>query len=119
MEYIMSDKIGGNEMSDALQHIETAKRALEMIEYFVKSRKLSAHKHVPMYYDVLIKSMGEVQKIVLSDQEYNRRFSKMMEYVSQERVFRHEVIENEATGEVLHRVHALMPVRDMKQRIVV
>jgi hypothetical protein len=106
-------------MRAAIPHIERAQRSLEMLRLFAENKgKLGLTRRVPQYYNSLIESVIELQKLLLSDSEYADLVSDNIHHVSKSREFVYDVTTN-PKGEMFFSLDALLPLKRMKRRVLV
>ena len=111
----MTDK---DHMRLAAPHIEKAHRSLEMLAHFVKNKeKLSLSKRVPAYLDILFDSVLELQRILVTDNEYTERVGHGLNYVSRKRELGYSVTTNN-NGDVFCAINGLLPLKDMKSNML-
>lgn len=105
-------------MRDALPHIENALRSLEMLKLFVANKeRLSLGKRVPVYYNTLVDSVVELQRILLTDNEYTERVGRGLRKVSESRELAYNVTTNN-NGDVFYSIDGLLPLKEMKSNVL-
>jgi hypothetical protein len=104
-------------MRDAAPHIERAHRCLEMLAFFAKDRKLSLKRHIPGYFDILVESVIELQRILVEDKEYTELVGKAIAEISKFREYSYNVTQNNQ-GEVLYSLDAMLPHKEMKRKVL-
>jgi hypothetical protein len=106
-------------MREACPHIDKAQRMLEMLRLFAENREnLSLAKRVPTYYQGLVDSVIEIQRILLTDNEYTERMGWSLAHVNRKREYAYNVTQNN-NGEVFYDVDALLPLKEMKKNVLV
>lgn len=111
----MTDKTN---MREAAPHIERAHRSLEMLALFVENKdRLSLAKRVPNYIDILFDCVLELQRILLTDNEYTERVTHGLMHVSRNRELAYNVTDNR-DGDVFYAVNGMLPLKDMKANVL-
>jgi hypothetical protein len=106
------------DMRDAAPHIDKAMHALDMLRYFVENKdKLSLRKRVPLYYDTLIASVLELQKVLLTDNEYTENVTLGIAEISASREYSYNITQNNQ-GDIFYSLDAMLPLRAMKEQVV-
>jgi hypothetical protein len=103
-------------MTKAEAHITTALRRLEMMQWFLRQKKLSK-EHVHMYFDLLTNDIAQIQNELLSDDQYTACVARGLAKVNHKREYKYTTT-NDKDGEVYYDVNALLPLRTMKENVV-
>lgn len=111
----MTDK---DHMRRAVPHIEQAQRSLEMLRLCADNKRVGSARRVAQYYNSLVQSVIELQRTLLTDQEYATLMESNIKHVSKSREFHYNVDTN-AKGEMFFALDALLPLKRMKRRVLV
>jgi len=105
-------------MNKAEAHIIAAIRRLEMMLWFVKNgKRLSVHKHVLPYFDLITNDMVAVQAELYSDDEYTEGVAKGLARVSHTKEY-HYSVTSDNQGKIYYNVDAMLPLREMKDNVI-
>src|SRR5215831_21247204 len=105
-------------LDEAVPCIERAMRSLEMLKLLSKgSKKLATQHRVENYYNILIESVVELQKLLVTDEEYTASVAKGMARVNRQREYTYNVTHNN-DGDVFYDVHALLPLKEMRKNVI-
>src|SRR5215831_1144665 len=105
-------------LGEAAPCIERALRSLEMLKELSKgSRRLATQHRVENYYNILIENVVELQKLLVTDDEYTASVAKGMARVNRQREYTYNVTQNNK-GDVFYDVHALLPLKEMRKNVI-
>lgn len=106
-----------DQLDKAEAHTTSAIRRLEMILWFIKQKRMSPEKHVPLYFDLVANDLIQIQNAILSDDEYTELVAMGLSHVSKSHTFSYNVVSNN-DGDVFYDVDALLPVKKMKESVL-
>ena len=106
-----------DQLDKAEAHTIAAIRRLEMILWFIRHKKISAEKHVPLYFDLLANDIVAIQAAILSDDEYTEYVAQGLARVSKTHKYAYNVTAN-GEGKVYYDVDALLPLKEMKENVI-
>jgi hypothetical protein len=98
-------------------HIIAAIRRLEMMLWFVRNKKLAAHKRVPHYYDLIMKDMAALQSALCTDDEYTEAVAQGLARVNHTREYDYSVT-SDNKGDIYYNVDAALPLKEMKENVI-
>jgi len=106
-----------DQLDKAEAHTITAIRRLEMILWFIRQKRVSPEKHIPMYFDLVSNDVVQIQNAILTDDEYTQLVATGLRHVSKSHTFAYNVVSNN-DGDVFYDVDALLPVKKMKESVL-
>jgi hypothetical protein len=98
-------------------HIVAAIRRLEMVLWFSKQKKLKPEMHIPMYLDLIVNNLVNIQDALYTDDEYTETVAKGLARVNHTREYDYSVTSNDK-GEILYNVDAMLPLKEMKKNVI-
>ena len=97
-------------MREALPHIQEARRHLDTLEFFVSNKdRLSLDIRVPAYFNKLVRSLSELQKLFFDDTDIEELFARTLAEISKDRVYQFDITKD-YDGKAFFDVHGLLPL---------
>jgi hypothetical protein len=106
-----------DQLDKAEAHITTAIRRLEMMQWFLRNKKLAAHKHVPLYFNSVRNDLIAIQNALLSDDEYTENVAQGLARINKKREYQYDVTADKE-GKLYYSVNAILPLDEMKKNVL-
>ena len=106
-----------DQLNKAEAHITTAIRRLEMMKWFLHNKKLAAHKHMPVYFDMIRNDLIAIQNALLTDDEYTEAVAKGLAQINKSREYEYNVT-SDNEGKLYYSINAIMSLEEMKNNVL-
>ena len=106
-----------DQLDKAEAHTVAAIRRMEMMLWFIRHKRLKPERHVPAYFELIANDMVEIQKALLSDDEYTERVAQGLAYVNGTKEYNYDVTADKKGG-LHYSVNAVLPLKEMKETVL-
>lgn len=106
-----------DKLDKAEAHTITAIRRLEMILWFIRQKKVSPEKHVPVYFDLIANDLAAIQDAIFTEEEYTKYVAKGIARISKRHTYDYQVTADK-NGELFYNVDALLSHKEMKRSVL-